>query len=99
MILLEPNRLGRLIRERRKQLRYTQHKVADAAGVGRQWLVKLEAGKSTPPLDLVIRVLGVLDFCLHVVDLHARGMPTLQPAPLAARAKQREGDGDLRQVP
>ena len=40
----------------------------------------------------------MLDCVLQVVDLHARGMPTLQPTPLEARARQREVDGDLRQV-
>jgi transcriptional regulator with XRE-family HTH domain len=94
MILLEPKRLGRVIRERRQQLRYTQHKVADAAGVGRQWLVELEAGKARSPLDLVMRVLGVLDLVLQIVDL-PRGAPLLQPASLEARASQRGGDGGM----
>jgi transcriptional regulator with XRE-family HTH domain len=95
MILLESNRLGRLIRDRRRQLRYTQHKVAGAAGVGRQWLVELEAGKAGSRLDLVIRVLGVLDLVLQVVDLQGRGAPLLQPAPLEARASQRGYDEEM----
>lgn len=53
---------GRLIRSRRKALNMTQDQLALATGVGRRFLIDLEAGKTTCQLGLslvVAEALGV----------------------------------------
>lgn len=99
MILLEPKTLGSFVRGKRERLGYTQQSVADAAGVGRQWVVDLELGKSgRPPLDLVIRILGVLRAVLEVTDLDARPAPAFNSASLQEEARIRERNGDLQRA-
>jgi transcriptional regulator with XRE-family HTH domain len=54
---------GDLIRSRRKTLKMRQDQVALATGVGRRFLIELEAGKSSCQLGrslLVARALGLL---------------------------------------
>jgi y4mF family transcriptional regulator len=54
--------LGRLVRERRRQLRLNQAELADLAGTGRRFISDLEAGKPTLELGralVVCHVLGV----------------------------------------
>ena len=54
---------GRLIRSRRKALNMTQDQLALATGVGRRFLIDLEAGKTTCQLGpslVVAEALGIL---------------------------------------
>lgn len=65
--------LGALVRDTRVGEAISQTALAQAAGVGRQWLVGFEAGdKPSAPLDMVFRLLRELD--LRV---------TLEPTPVA----------------
>jgi transcriptional regulator with XRE-family HTH domain len=68
MRIRKPHDLGPLIRARRRALGWSQHYLARQVGVGRQWLIELEGGKSSAPLDLVIRTLDTLTYGLHVSD-------------------------------
>lgn len=53
--------LGSAIRDGRAEAGLTQAELAAEAGVGRQWLVELEAGdKASAPFDMVMRVLRAL---------------------------------------
>ena len=52
--------IGALVKARRKELDWSQQRLADEAGVKRLWVVQLEGGKSTVQLDLVFRALRVL---------------------------------------
>lgn len=52
--------LGRAIRERRRELRLTQQRVADLTGVNRVVVGQLEHGKSTVQLRIVLLVVQVL---------------------------------------
>ena len=56
-------------------MRWSQERLATAAGVGRQWVLELEKGKKGPPLDLVIRVLDALGCTLDVSSDVAAGAP------------------------
>lgn len=59
----EAEELGRLIRQRRKALGMRQEDVAFATGVGRRFLIELEAGKPTArlgPALMVARQLGIV---------------------------------------
>lgn len=65
--------LGRIVRDAREQQGLTQVGLARAASVGRQWLVGLELGdKESAPLDMILRVLAVLDLEVTLVPPLAR---------------------------
>lgn len=53
-------RLGPAVRDRRRRLDLTQAELAEAAGVSRGWLVRLEGGLDNAEPALVLAVLRVL---------------------------------------
>jgi HTH-type transcriptional regulator / antitoxin HipB len=55
------------IRGRRLALGRSQAEVATAAGVSRDWLIQLEAGKPTVEFGLVMDVIDVLGLTLDLV--------------------------------
>lgn len=64
---------GSLIRGRRRALRMRQHELALATGVGRRFLIELEAGKPSCQLGrslMVARALGVTS-----ADILSSGVP------------------------
>jgi transcriptional regulator with XRE-family HTH domain len=84
---------GSLIRSRRKALRMRQDQLALATGVGRRFLIDLEAGKSSCQLGrslLVAEALGV-----RSADIFASGGPSPSARPdlpdLPAEAEQPDG--------
>jgi len=68
MRIRAPLDLGLAIRARRRELGLSQTALAERAGVGRQWLVAAEQGKSGAELGLVLRTLGALDLSLAVTE-------------------------------
>lgn len=76
--------LGATIRGRRRELGRSQGAVAADAGVSRQWLSEVEAGKATAEVGLVLAVLEVLAVDLVPVardgglsDLTTDAVPTV----------------------
>jgi transcriptional regulator with XRE-family HTH domain len=67
---------GSLIRSRRKALNMRQDELALASGVGRRFLIELEAGKPSCQLGRSLLVADALG--LRVTDLLACGSPSLQ---------------------
>jgi y4mF family transcriptional regulator len=59
--------LGRAIRDRRKELGYTQAFVADYAGVSTSFLSELENGKETIQIGKMLEVISLLgmDICMR----------------------------------
>lgn len=55
-----------LARERRTQLGWSQAGLASAAGVGREWIVEFEKGKSTVEWGLVMRTLQELGLTIEL---------------------------------
>ena len=53
-------RFGALVRERRKALRMTQDDLATTTGVGRRFIIDLEAGKSSARLGASLKVAEAL---------------------------------------
>jgi len=51
-------------RERRKELGWSQQRLAERVGVGRWWVIEFERGKATVELGLVLRTLRALDLNL-----------------------------------
>lgn len=67
MITKTVNDVAAYARERRRQLGWTQAALASRIGVGREWVIKFEKGKSTVELGIVMR--AVRELGLHV-ELH-----------------------------
>jgi y4mF family transcriptional regulator len=55
-----PVSLGALVRRGRRERGWTQALLADQAGVGRRFIIELEAGKGTAAFGLVLRTLSAL---------------------------------------
>ena len=71
MRIRTPLELGLVIRDRRRRLKLSQNELARKAGVGRQWVVAIEHGKSRAELGLVLRTLNALDLPLTIgPDVH-----------------------------
>jgi len=75
MQIRTPLDLGLAIRDRRRKLKLSQTELARKAGVGRQWVVAIEHGKSRAELSLVLRTLAALDLPLRI-DPGARRLPS-----------------------
>ena len=77
---------GRLVRERRRALGLRQEDVVLATGVGRRYLIELEAGKPTArlgPALMIARQLGIVPALMHAPaspDKGDGGLPDLPPA-------------------
>ena len=52
--------IGRLVREARQAAGFTQQSLADQAGTTRQWIIRLEQGRHTLTMGVVLDVLSVL---------------------------------------
>ena len=75
MQIRTPLDLGLAIRDRRRKLKLSQTELARKAGVGRQWVVAIEHGKSRAELSLVLRTLAALDLPL-TIDPGPRRLPS-----------------------
>jgi y4mF family transcriptional regulator len=58
--------LGKVIRERRRQLRLDQNQLADLTSVSRRFISALESGKATVRLDKLLVVLEALGLEIHL---------------------------------
>lgn len=58
--------IGKLIRDRRKELRLDQATLATLAGVGINALVRLERGSGNPRFDVLINILKTLGLTIHI---------------------------------
>ena len=75
MQIRTPLDLGLAIHDRRRKLKLSQTELARKAGVGRQWVVAIEHGKSRAELGLVLRTLSALDLPL-TIDPGDRRLPS-----------------------
>ena len=64
MQIRTPKELGALVRARRKELGWSQQRLADESGVKRLWIVHFESGKPTVQLGLVFRALRAVGLTL-----------------------------------
>lgn len=58
---------ARLCRDTRARLRLTQRQLADAVGVSRGYIAKIERGSANPSLDLVERIADALEIEIELV--------------------------------
>ena len=59
--------LAQFLKEKRKQLKFTQPELAKKAGVGLRFLRELESGKETVRLDMVNQVLALFGAAMGVI--------------------------------
>ena len=58
---------GQRIMQLRKQRGMTQQQLADAVGVSREHIARIEAGKYSAGLDILVKVAKVMDMKLEFV--------------------------------
>ncbi len=75
MQIRTPLDLGLAIHDRRRKFKLSQTELTRKAGVGRQWVVAIEHGKSRAELGLVLRTLSALDLPL-TIDPGDRRLPS-----------------------
>ena len=69
------NTLGELVRDQRKQRRWSQSQLAENAGVSRLWIGHFENGKETVELGLVLKTLRALGLGFDVSILANKPFP------------------------
>jgi HTH-type transcriptional regulator / antitoxin HipB len=92
MLTRTPADLGAVIRDRRKQLKLDQARLAKKIGVSRQWLIELEHGHPRAEMGLVLRVLDALDINLNA-DIAQAKVPrpsTVDINAILAKAKKKK---------
>ena len=67
--------IGLVVREHRRKLGLSQQRLAELAGVGRQWVVAVESGKASAELGLVLRLLKALGLNVFVDPREAAAEP------------------------
>lgn len=67
-MLITVRDLGAAVRQKRREAGLTQQTLADAAGVSRQWLSRIESGKNpSAELRKVLDLLGALGLAVDLV--------------------------------
>lgn len=68
MQLQSPREIALLVRETRRRLRLSQHDLANRIGASRQWIQRLEEGRSGIELGLTLRALTALGIVLDASE-------------------------------
>lgn len=95
MLIATPKDIGLLIRDRRRVLGLSQEGLAQRARVGRPWLSRVERGKSSAEVGLVLRVLRECGVVLDAGFLSSHAGDSggeSRPAMGAPRGTRRSGD-------
>lgn len=75
-----PADIALLARERRRQLRVSQHELARRIGASRQWVQNLEQGRPGLELGLTLRALGALGLSFDAREAATGITPAVDPA-------------------
>lgn len=67
--------IGRLIRARRRQLGWSQTKLAEEAQTTRRWISEIEQGKSTAEIGLVLGTVQALGITFRLESPGSRNEP------------------------
>ncbi|WP_296193777.1 helix-turn-helix transcriptional regulator [uncultured Microbacterium sp.] len=86
MNLQSPSDLARVIKNARTQRGATQQDVADAVGITRQSLARIERGHGGASFGTVLLILDHLAIRLEATPKNRTGVDTAEPAPTAAQA-------------
>ncbi len=94
MLVRTPLDFGLLIRDKRRKLRLSQTELARQVGVGRQWIVAIEHGKSRAEIGLVLRTFSALGLSLSIDggDSVTRSDDDVTPIDIDAIVNAAKGD-------
>ena len=81
--LRSPGQIGRILRERRVELGFSQGEAARRAGVSRPWLSAVENGKTSPQINELLRIAHALGLAW---ELAPRRMTPIEQADAQRRA-------------
>jgi HTH-type transcriptional regulator / antitoxin HipB len=79
MQIINPNDIGRVIREQRQRLGLDQQELANRVGVSRQWIVEIEHGKPRAEIGLVLKTINALNLGINIVPDRRSGRPSSSP--------------------
>lgn len=68
MNVRNPREIAALVRQRRRELGWTQARLAEETGTSRDWVIEFEKAKSTVELGLALRVFKALGQTLQLTD-------------------------------
>lgn len=80
--------IGKAIKDRRKEMRLTQAKLAEELGIEARYLQKIENGKNLPSINLFYRMLHVMNLSADAIFFAQSGMPSETRAALDRRLSQ-----------
>lgn len=80
--------IGSAIKERRKEMRLTQAKLAEALGIEARYLQKIENGKSMPSMNLFYRIIHIMNLSADEILFRVGGDATAARAALDRRLSE-----------
>jgi HTH-type transcriptional regulator/antitoxin HipB len=83
MIIRTPADLGAAIRAGRRAAGLGQADLAARVGVQRQWIIKIESGKSTAEVGLVLRTLNALGLTIEIGEAFDKSVSDRPPSGLS----------------
>jgi len=86
VLVRTPREVGLLIRERRKEVGFTQAELAERVGSSREWVRLAESGKPRLDLGLALRALAALGISLDA------GTPEPPASPAGQRVHMRKSE-------
>lgn len=81
IVMRNPEQIGRAIRLRRMEKCLSQSEFATSLGVGRKWVIGIEAGNPKAELGLVLKALDALGLQASLVQEHNAPFGARQPEP------------------
>lgn len=83
-VIRSAQEFGRLVRERRRALRLTQEELAARCGVGKRFIVDLEAGKPTSQLGKALMASREVGIVLVDTTADPSGAPVVEQVPISS---------------
>ena len=79
MQIIDPDDIGKVIREQRRRLGLDQQELADRVGVSRQWIVEIEHGKPRAEIGLLLKTINALNLGIKIVPDRRSDRPSSSP--------------------
>jgi len=77
--IIDPNDIGRAIRDQRRSQGLDQQELANRVGVSRQWIVEIEHGKPRAEIGLVLKTINALNLAVKIAPDRRSGLPPANP--------------------
>jgi transcriptional regulator with XRE-family HTH domain len=67
-MMLSSTEIGKLIKQKQKEKRYTQIELANAIGVSNTYVSDIEIGRNNPSIKTLVKILDILNMELQIID-------------------------------